>query len=266
MGRVYFPTGNDIGVRTLSGVAGADYAGFRAPAEPAPRGASNPVTLGVAVSTAIESGNGVRYWGGTPIVYRPPVLPAPRSTPATPAPAPAPVSSLPIVVAQPPLPQPIVRPPVVPAPAPAPPVYVAPPPVSQQKTPTPVVTIPPSQPAPPLVTSGGGTASPNIAPAAPVPPPVIYATDPSGNIVNAQTGAVAVPAAQAMASGTTAASMNAAAAAPAASSGVTEQIAAWLGGSTPIGTWSVPNALLAAAVVLGFAFLESGGGSTARRR
>ena len=241
MGRVLFPTGNDIGVRTLSGVAGADYAGFRAPAEPAPRGASNPVTLGLAVSTArtFETNGGTTYWGGTPIVYRPPILPAPRPTPVTP---------LPIVVAQP-LPQ-----------------SAPPPPVSQQRTPTPVVMIPPAQPAPPLVTSGGGTASPNIAPAAPVPPPVIYATDPSGNIVNAQTGALAVPAAQAMATGTTAASMNATAAAPAASSGVTEQIAAWLGGSTAIGTWSVPNALLAGAVILGFAFLESGGGSTTRRR
>jgi hypothetical protein len=235
MGRVLFPTKNEVGVRTLSGVAGADYAGFRAPAEPAPRGASNPVTLGLAVSTAriFDTNGGTTYWGGTPIVYRPPILPAPRQTP---------VSPLPIVVAQP-----------------------APPPVSQQSSPTPVVTIPPSQPAPPLVTSGGGTASPNIAPAAAVPPPVVYTTDASGNIINAQTGAVVVPATQAAASGTTAASMNAATA-PAASSGITDQIAAWLGGSTPIGTWSVPNALLAGAVILGFAFLEGGGSSSTGRK
>jgi hypothetical protein len=263
MGRVLFPTKNEVGVRTMAGdsdggLGGADYAGFRSPAEPAPRGASNPVTLGVAVST-VEYLPSRTYWGGTPITYRPPILPvrtAPPIVVAQPLPLPVakpPVAApLPIVVAQP-LPLPVAKPPV------------AAPPVSQQNTPTPVVNIPPALPAPPLVTSGGGTASPNIAPAAPVPAPVIYATDPSGNIVNAQTGAVAVPAAQAVSSGVTAASMNAAAA-PAASSGVTEQIAAWLGGSTAIVTWSVPNALLAGAVILGFAFLEGGGSSAGRKR
>jgi len=197
MGRVLFPTKNEVGVRTMSGVAGADYDGFRAPAEPAPRGASNPVTLGVAVSTA-EFLPSRTYWGGDPIIYRPPLLPAP---------SPMPVAPGPIVVAQP-------FPPVVPAPVPAPPV-------SQQSTPTPVVTIPPAQPTPPLVTSGGGTTSPNIAPAA--------------------------------------------AAAP-APTGFMDSVAAWLSGSTAIGTWSVPNALLAGAVILGFAFLEGGGSSTGRKR
>ena len=249
MGRVLFPTQNDMGVRTLSGVSGADYAGFRAPAEPAPRGASNPVTLGLAVSTAREfPTNGVTYWGGTPIIYRPPpVLLAP--------PPPTRIAPTPITVVQP-----------LPQPTPPAPVVAAPPPVSQQTSPTPVVTIPPASPAPPLVTSGGGTASPNIAPAAPVTAPVIYTTDQGGNIINAQTGAIVVPAAQAASTGTTAASMNAAAAAPVTSSGITDQIAAWLGGSTAIGTWSVPNALLAGAVILGFAFLEGGGSSTGRKR
>ncbi len=246
MGRVLFPTGNDIGVRTLSGMDGADYAGFRAPAEPAPRGASNPVTLGVAVSTALQFPvNGTRYWGGTPIIYRPPITAPNRPD--------VPVATSPIVVAQP-------------FPQPKPPVVAAPPPVIQQSSPTPVVTIPPASPVPPLVTSGGGTASPNIAPAAPVAAPTIYTTDPSGNIINAQTGAIVVPASQAASTGTTATSMNSAAAAPASSGGFIDSVAAWLGGTTPIGTWSVPNALLAGAVILGFAFLEGGGSSTARRR
>jgi hypothetical protein len=234
MARVLFPTSNDIGVRTMSGeTLGADYDGFRAPAEPAPRGASNPVTLGVASNVREFSENGTTYWGGRPIVDRPPVLPVRTPTPIQPV---GPIVAVP-----------------------------KPPPVSQQTTPTPVVSVPPSQPAPPLITSGGGTASPNIAPTAPVSTPIIYTTDPSGNIVNARTGAIAVPAAQAVASGVSAASMNAAAA-PAASAGVTEQIAAWLGGSTAIGSYSVPNALLAAAVVLGFAWLEGGSSSSTGRK
>jgi hypothetical protein len=246
MGRVLFPTRNDIGVRTLlGGTLGSDYAGFRAPAEPAPRGASNPVMLGAAASTGSDIMRPAPpvFWGAEPIVYRPPLLPA-RPQPVGP------------IVAQP-FPTPIVVSTPVAA-RPSPPA----PPVSQQTTPTPVVYVPPAQPAAPLVTSGGGTVAPNIAPAAPVPAPITYTTDAAGNIINAQTGTVVVAAAQASASGTTAASLNAAEAAPAASSGITDQIAAWLAGNTAIGTWSVPNALLAGAIILGFAFLEGGGSSS----
>ena len=210
MGRVLFPTSNDIGVRTLSGeTLGADYAGFRAPAEPAPRGASNLVTLGVAVSTA-EFLPARTYWGGTPIIYpRPPILPArpPEQPPASP------IQPVGPVIAQP-FPLPVAMPPT---PAPAAPV-------SQQQTPTPQVIIPPVSPTGAvLVTSGGGTAAPAAVPAAASAPAV-------------------------------------------ASTGFMDSVAAWLGGSTPIGTWSVPNALLAGAVVLGFAFLEGGGSSPAGRK
>jgi hypothetical protein len=39
-----------------------------------------------------------------------------------------------------------------------------------------------------------------------------------------------------------------------------DQVAAWLGGTTAIGTWNVPNALLAGGVILGFALFMGGGG------
>jgi len=295
MGRVYFPTNNDIGKRTLSGVTlGSDYVGFRAPAEPAPRAASTLVTLGMiatpgglmvpeygdpggpgygAVITAAapspapvstlmpvkvdQPASPSTYWGGNPIIARPVVSNPPASPTATP------IYSIGSPVAAPQPVGPVYGPVLsVPTPTPTP----AAPPVSQQNTPTPIVTVPPAaSTGAVLVTSGGGTASPNVAPAAATPTPITYTTDASGNIINAQTGAIVVPAAQAASTGTSAASMNAAAAAPAASSSVTDQIAAWLGGSTSIGSYAVPNALLAAAVVLGFAWLE-GGGSTGKKR
>jgi hypothetical protein len=49
--------------------------------------------------------------------------------------------------------------------------------------------------------------------------------------------------------------------APAASdatTGTLSAISAWLGGSTQIGSWGIPNALLVGVVVLGFAFLSGG--------
>lgn len=207
MGRVYFPTKNDIGVRTLSGdtLGGDNYEGFRAPAEPAPRGANNPVTLGAMVMTngaGRPVGVDPVYWTGV-IAYRPPVSSAPQPLPL------APVSALP---------QPVTAP--APPPAAAAPQPAAP--VSQQNTPTPTVNIAPApSPAPVLVTSGGGTASPAPAPVTSAP-------------------AVAAPAAT--------------------STDLTGQVASWLGSSTAIGSYSVPNALLAAAVVLGFAWLSSPSG------
>lgn len=221
MGRVYFSTRNDIGVRTLSGntLSGDDYVGFRAPAEPAPRGANNPVNLGVymydgigARSEMIRSGplqNGGPVWPGPMPVYKPPV----------------PIPTVPGIVSTAP---PIASPPVAVGPISSSggggqiPVTPIPPaaPVSQQTTPTPQVSVPPApSTGAVLITSGGGTASPAAAPAAAAP----------------------------------------------ASTGFVDSIATWLGGSTAIGSYSVPNALLAGIVVLGFAWLE-GGGSTGKRR
>jgi hypothetical protein len=255
MGRVYFPTDNTIGVRTLSGeTLGADYAGFRAPAEPAPRGASNPVTLGLMIATPGMPA----YWGSNP----------PRM--------PLPITNGPII-AQPPQPQPPVMTPMPigisrPAPIISFPIQaqdgIAPAPaVSTQTSPTPTVGIPPAPSTPPLITSGGGTVSPNVAPAAPASTAVTYTTDASGNIYNAQTGQLFLTAAQASTAGVTASSLTAAGGStPSVTTNVTSapdvtsQIAAWLSGSTAIGTYSVPNALLAAAVVLGFAWLSSGSG------
>jgi len=269
MGRVYFPTKNDIGKRTLSGVnLGSDYAGFRAPAEPAPRAVSTLATLGAMVSADVIPRSNIIYYGpNSPWYSGPqpigPIVERPISV-AAPSPAPAPVQAAPAAA------------PIAPAPV------TAAPPVSQQTTPTPVVTIPPAQPTGAvLVTSGGGTASPNIAPAVAAPTPTTYTTDANGNIYNVQTGQMFLTAAQAATAGVTASSLTSgassaagaaasAAATPATaatttSSSVTDQIAAWLGGSTSIGSYAVPNALLAAAVVLGFAFLE-GGGSSGKKR
>ena len=99
-----------------------------------------------------------------------------------------------------------------------------PPPVSSQSTPTPQVTAPATPPPTYVyISSGGGTVSP-------------------------------APASQAVTQSPATSTV-----APAAAS-VTDQVAAWLGGTTPIGTWNVPNALLAGGVVLGFALLMGGGG------
>jgi hypothetical protein len=257
MGRVYFPTKNELGVRTMSGyLAGDDYVGFRAPAEPAPRGASNPVNLG-----AIMMANGgdarsemirVPIYGRVPVAVAPAPIVSPIRVvgPITYTPAPTVTAS--------PLPAPPQGPAIQ---APASPAPVAPP-VSLQTSPTPVVTIPPTAPTNIVsVTSGGGTAAPAIPPV--TARPAVYATDASGNIVNAQTGAPVMTASQAASSGVSAASMNAGAAstpAAAAPAGITDQIAAWLGGTTPIFSYNVPNAILAGAVVLGFAMLEGGSG------
>jgi hypothetical protein len=151
----------------------------------------------------------------------------------------------------------------VPAPAVPTSVPASPPPVSSQVLPTPTVTTPPpAAAAPVIVSSGGGVATPATAPV--VAAAVTYTTDASGNIINAQTGALFLTAAQAASMGVTAASLNAgatsvvAATAAPATPGLTDQVTAWLGGSTSILSYSVPNALLAAAVVLGFAWLSSG--------
>jgi hypothetical protein len=45
----------------------------------------------------------------------------------------------------------------------------------------------------------------------------------------------------------------------AAQPGLVDNIAAWLGGSTTLFNYKIPNALLAGVVVLGFAWLSSSG-------
>jgi hypothetical protein len=47
--------------------------------------------------------------------------------------------------------------------------------------------------------------------------------------------------------------------------GLTDEVASWLGGTTALGSYNIPNALLTAAVVLGFALLSSSGGGTKRK-
>lgn len=99
--------------------------------------------------------------------------------------------------------------------------------VTTQNSPTPQVTVPASSgPTVIYVTTGGGTASP--APAASSPAVI---QSPTLSTV-----------------------------APAASTSFTDQVASWLGGTTPLGSWNVPNALLAGAVALGVAMLMGGGG------
>ena len=235
MGRVAFPTKNEMGVRTLSGVGGDDYAGFRAPAEPLPRGAMYPVNLGAIMFTDGQS----QMISRGPFTDGGPVLPGPMPvwSPANP-----PIKACPAWGCGPP---PIVRIPFTPicdhaappfgfhyqstgavdpsgcpgvaliadgpGPLPTPPA----PPVGQQTSPTPTVIIPPPVTAPPvIITSGGGTPAPAVAPAA----------------------AVAAP------------------------TGIMDSVAAWLSGSTAIFSYNVPNALLAGVVVLGFAWLEGGTG------
>ncbi len=93
------------------------------------------------------------------------------------------------------------------------------PPVSAQTTPTPVVTAP-ATPAPNFILVTSGGGTASPSPAAVTAAP-----------------AVAV--------------------APGAS--LTDQVAAWLSGTTPIGSLNVPNALLTGGVILGFALLMGGG-------
>ena len=237
MGRVYFPTGNTIGVRTLSGMRGADYVGFRAPAEPAPVPAMNPVTLGAAFLADTDLAP-IRIvpTRGSPIFA---VFPNPN---APPAPASPTGSTLTI-----------------------------PPAAPTTSTPTPVVAIPPIPPTGIIqVSTGGGTVTPALP--APIVTPTTYTTDAAGDIYNVQTGQLFLTAAQAAAAGVSVASLDAggaaaanaavsaAAAAPAATTSlsVTDQVAAWLSGTTALLGYNVPNALLAGGVVIVFAFLMGG--------
>jgi len=136
----------------------------------------------------------------------------------------------------------IPRPPIVAAPMPAPPPSGPAYPVS----PLPIIsssggggqvqpTAPPSAPTP-------VSAQPGPTPTVSVPPPA-----PTGAVLISSGGGTQTPATSTIVT-----------AAP--SSDFVSGIASWLGGSTPIFNYNVPNALLAGAVVLGFAFLSSGSG------
>jgi hypothetical protein len=252
MGRVNFPTRNENGVRDMSKsvVLGAYlYDGYRGPAEPAAKAAMNPVTLGSMGMNPNQSGpSNVGDW--VPVT-QPAFM---RVTPTT-------------FIS----PYPAARAPYNPPPPPPP----AAPAVSTQSSPTPTVTVPPAPPPTAvIVSSGGGTASPATSTPAAIastastavqvygtPVPVGYPTtaayvDSSGNTwqFNGATNSWAL---SSLATTATAASSTTAAATTSAS--MTDQVAAWLGGTTAIGTWNVPNALLAGGVALGVALLMGGG-------
>jgi hypothetical protein len=207
MGRIYFPTRNDNGVRDLSKsvtLGNYLYTDYRAPAEPAAKAAMNPVNLG-----------SLSAFPNYMVRYAPPVrVPAPPNVGDHIFVGPSPIPQGPAPFRY--------------GPSPAQPSF-NPPPVSSQSSPTPQVTVPELPPPPAvLVTSGGGTASPAAAPA--VNSPAVTQSPTTSTITVAP-----------------------------ASSSVADQVAAWLGGTTAIGTWNVPNALLAGGVVLGFALLMGGG-------
>jgi len=310
MGRVYFPTRNDNGVRDLSKsitLGGYLYTDYRGPAEPAAKAAMNPVTLGNLGAPLRE------YFSN---VYN--QLPSTQPSVAPPTPAPPTVMSR-----------------VAPGP-----LKTLAPPVSSQSSPTPQVTVPPAAPPTSVyVSSGGGTASPSfginrssaaqvagtpvpigfpidsvfinpsdgsqweysssqgawisvgtpynlaapsaapaslpaVPTAAPIaatastatqvygtPVPIGYPTtspyiDSSGNTWQFS-GATNTWTVSALAS-TTAASPTTSTVVTAAP-GLTDQVASWLSGTTPIMSYNVPNALLAAGVALGVALLMGGG-------
>jgi hypothetical protein len=222
MGRVFFPTVslNRFGVRDTNQQAtlGGDPARF--PAEPTPRAAANPTgsILGGVGFVRAVVGDGIVY-PGAGFVPRAPIRY---------------YNDGPYVVG---------------------PVSV--PPVIYGQTATP--------PAPPLAiplvqtinSSGGGGAT---APAAPAPSPAATPVSsqvgptPTANVQQpAPTGAVLVSS-----GGGTQTPATAVVAAPTSAGSIVDGIAAWLGGTTALMNYNVPNALLAGVVVLGFAWLSSG--------
>jgi hypothetical protein len=219
MGRTYFPTRNDNGVRDLSQMTtlgGYLYTDYRGPAEPAPKGAMNPVTLGLDLGAIVSDRMALsRLRPGQFQMY------SGQPNPGTPVP-PGYSQNAPFInsdgsqweysAAQGRWVN-VGTPYNLSSSAPS---------VSSQSTPTPQVQVPPSlAPSAVLVTSGGGTASP--------------ATAPVGSTVNV-TGAPSL----------------------------TDQVAQWLSGSTPVFSYNVPNALLAGGFAIAVAMMLGGGGP--RRR
>jgi hypothetical protein len=227
MARVYFPTQNQIGLRNTDKqmtLGAFDFTGYRAPAEGGPHASMNPVNLGgfddgLAGLAASPNQSGAGYW--RPWIHYPlsRVRPVPPAAPALPpgwSPG-APPRSVYTGGPTPMLPERIVAP-------------GAPPPVQVQSTPTPTVTVPPAPaaPQPVLVTSGGGSVSPDTTGLA----------SPSVNVTTSST----------------------------ASASLIDQVAAWLGGTTPIGSYNVPNALLAGGVAIVVALLMGGNLMGGKRR
>lgn len=228
MGRIFFPTYslNRFGVRdtdqraTLAGIDGLGAAD-RFYQEPAPRAAMNatPPMLGAVPSLALRSNGGGYPYSDMMIRYAP-ISTAPRPPIVTPIESPISAPT----GAKPPVASSGGGGSVVTA-QPFPVPSAAPTPVSQQVLPTPSVNVS-QQPAPTgavLVSSGGGVAIPAtstlVAPAPAAPAPAL----------SSSTG------------------------------GLVDGVAAWLGNSTQLLGYNVPNALIAGVVVLGFAWLSSSG-------
>jgi hypothetical protein len=230
MARTYFPTRNDNGVRDLSEtvtLGGYLYTDYRAPAEPAAKGAMNPVTLGLDLGAIVSdaqylararAGQFQMYSGGAP-------------NPGTPVPA-GYSQNAPFInsdgsqweysAAQGRWVN-VGTPYNLSSSAPS---------VSSQSTPTPQVrvnAVPQSNAV--LVTSGGGTASPGFSSSG----LQVQPTPAAGSTVNV-TGAPSL----------------------------TDQVAQWLSGSTPVFSYNVPNALLAGGFAIAVAMML--GGNSGRRR
>lgn len=145
--------------------------------------------------------------------------------------------------------------------------YSPPIPVVKPSTPPPlppVTSLPvaqkplPPTPAPISSSGGGGSIS---APAAPpavstqqTPTPTVNVTPqtaPTGAVLISSGGGVATPAT---------ATISVTAAPASSSGGLVDGVAKWLGASTSLFGYSVPNALIAGVVVLGFAWLSSSSG------
>lgn len=120
-------------------------------------------------------------------------------------------------------------------------------PISRLPVLPPIVLPKPPQVQLPLTSSG--PASPPVSlQTSPTPQVTAPSTPPPTYILVTSGGGTASPAPATAAAQTVPASAN-----------IADQVAAWLGGSTAIGTYSIPNALLAGGIVLGFALLSSGG-------
>lgn len=269
MGRVYFPTRNDNGVRDMSQSVTLGrylYTDYRAPAEPAAKAAMNPVNLGSLGMNPNQSGPGPNY------IFGPGIRAA--------GPSPAPVATPAMFLAR-------VRP--------GGPLTLAPS-VSTQSTPTPQVTVPPAPPPTSVyISSGGGTASPGFSASASTAAQTSGTPVPTGFPTNsvfinqadgsqweysssqgkwisvgtpynlgapsAPPSLPAVPSMIAPASYalTQSPAASAVTAAPVSAS-LIDQFSAWLGSTTPLFGYNVPNALLAGGVALGAALLMGSGG------
>lgn len=233
MSRVFFPTTsmNRFGVRetdqraTLSGVS-------RFPAEPTPRSAMTPtgpllgsVDDGLGFVRAVV-GDGVDYPAGMNVgLMRMYGLPVP-------APVRAPVAPIRIVSEAPALASNL-----VPAGT-----FTYQPPISSSGGGGAV-----AQPAPPPAAVAAVAAIPVSQQVGPTPTATLPAPPANNAILVSSGGGTQTPATSA-----------AATAAPTSTGTLVDGIAAWLGGSTSLMNYNVPNALLAGVVVLGFAWLSSG--------